>query len=151
MKRLGLLLLAICRTLYCWMFFIMSWFMIHTVYSNIRSMLQSHVNERGTIIGSVIMATYAIVFDITWWMFVRGKPALKQWAIAASLICILTYFPTAIVVWDFRGFLRAELHLWAVVSIGIFGIIIFSIPYHGWRRDQLDEVGMAPRAGHLAD
>jgi hypothetical protein len=65
MKRLGLLLLAICRTLYCWMFFIMSWFMIHTVYSNIRSMLQSHVNERGTIIGSVIMATYAIVFDIT--------------------------------------------------------------------------------------
>jgi hypothetical protein len=130
---LGVLLLAICRTVYCWMFFIMSLFMIHVVYANIHSMLQSHINERGTIIGSVIMAMYSIVFDITWWMFVRGKPALKRWAIAANLICILTYFPNAVIYWDWRGFLRAELHLPHVILIGIFGIIIFSIPYHGWR------------------
>jgi hypothetical protein len=133
MKRLGVLLLAICRTVYCWMFFIMSYFILHSVYANIRSMLQSHINERGTIIGSVNMATYAIVFDITWWMFVRGKPALKKWAIAANLICILIYFPAAVIYWDWRGFLRDELNLWAVILIGIFGIVIFSIPYHGWR------------------
>jgi hypothetical protein len=122
------------------MFFVMSLFMVHFVYASIRSMLQSHIAERGSIIGSVIMAVYSIVFDITWWMSVRDKPALKQWAIAANLICILTYFPAAVIYWNWRGFLRDELSLWAVILIGICGIIIFSIPYHGWRRDQLDEV-----------
>ena len=141
MKRLGVLLLSICRTVYCWMFFIMSFFIIHSAYTSIRSALQSHINERGSIIGSMIMAVYASVFDITWWMFVRGKPALKQWAIAANLICVLTYFPAAVVYWNWRGFLRAENHLPHVISIGIFGIIIFSIPYHGWRRNHLDEAG----------
>jgi len=143
MGSLGMLLLAVCRTAYCWGLFIMSWFMIHTVYTNIRTMLQSHMNERGTIIGSVTMAIYAIVFDVTWWMFVRQKPALKRWAIAANLICVLFFFPNAVIYWNWRGFLRAELGLWVVILIGIFGIIIFSIPYHGWRRDQSDEVARA--------
>src|SRR5271170_3878649 len=97
MARLGVLLLAICRTVYCWTFFIMSLFMINYVYSNVRSMLQSHMVTIGIVLSIVMMAAYSIVFDITWWMFVRGKPALKKWAIAANLICILTYFPAAVV------------------------------------------------------
>jgi len=113
------------------MFLITSFFIIHFVYANIRSMQQSY--ERGKIIGSMNMAAYAVVFVITWWMFVRGKPALKRWAIAANLICILVYLPAAVIYWNWRGFLRDELDLWAVVLIGIFGIIIFSIPYQGWR------------------
>jgi hypothetical protein len=28
--------------------------------------------------------------------------------------------------------LRSELNLWPLILFGIFGIIIFSIPYHGW-------------------
>ena len=128
-----MLLHAICRTVYCWMFLIMSFYILHFVYRNILSMLQAHVAERGKIIGSVNMATYAIVFDITWWMFIRGKPALKKWAIAANLICIFIYFPAAIFWWDWRGFLRAERGVWPLILIGIFGIIIFSIPYRGWR------------------
>jgi hypothetical protein len=140
MKPLGVLLLAICRTVYCWMFFIMSFFMIYSVYASIRSALQTHINEGRSIWGGVNMAAYSIVFDITWWMFVRRKPALKQWAIAANLICILTYLPVALVYWNWRSFLRVELNFWPVILIGIFGIIIFSIPYHGWRLDQLDEV-----------
>jgi hypothetical protein len=96
-------------------------------------MLQSRTADRGSIVGTVVMAVYSIVFDITWWMFVRGKPAVKQWAIAANLICILTYFPVAIVYLDWRRFLRDELDSWAVVLIGILGIIIFCIPYRGWR------------------
>jgi hypothetical protein len=115
------------------MFFIMSYFIFHVAYENIRSMLQSHIAERGKIFGSVNMAAYALVFDVTWWLFVRGKPALKKWAIAANLICIFIYFPAAIFWWDWRGFLRGELDLWPVELIGIFGIIIFSIPYRGWR------------------
>jgi hypothetical protein len=141
MKQFGMLLLAICRTVYCWAFFIMSFFIIHTAYANIHGMLQTHANERGTIIGSVTMAVYSIVFDVTWWMFIRGKPALKRWAIAANLICIFIYFPNAVIYWNWRGFLRAELGLWAVVLIGIFGIVIFSIPYHGWRRNSEGQMG----------
>ena len=78
MNRLGVLLLAIGRSVYCWMFFIMSFFIIHFVYASIRSMLQSHMAEKQSIISSVIMAMYSMVFDITWWMFVRGKPGLKE-------------------------------------------------------------------------
>jgi drug/metabolite transporter (DMT)-like permease len=96
-------------------------------------MLQSHIAERGSIIGSVIMAMYSFVFVITWWMFVRGKPALKQWAIAANFICMLTYLPVAVVYWEWRRFLRDEHDWWPFILVGIFGIIIFSIPYHGGR------------------
>jgi hypothetical protein len=140
MKPLGLVLLALCRTVYCWMFLVMSYFMFHTAYTNIQSALQTHVFERRTLLGGASMAVYAIVFDITWWMFVRGKPALKPWAIAANLICALIYLPGALFYWNWRGFLRAELDVWILVLIGILGIIIFSIPYQGWRRKQLDEL-----------
>jgi hypothetical protein len=143
MARLAVLLLAICRAVYCWVFFIMSLFMINYVYSNVRSMLQSHIATIGIILSIVMMAAYSIVFVITWWMFVRGKPALKQWAIAANLICILAYFPAAVVYWNWRGFLRAELGMRHVILIGIFGIIIFSIPYHGWRhKSQIPVTGV---------
>lgn len=110
-KRLGVLLQAICRAVYCWMFLFMSYFILHTVYTNIRSMLHAHAVDKGSVVSSLIMATYAIVFDVTWWMFIRGKPVLKKWAIGANVICILIYFPAAVVYWNWRGFLIGELGL----------------------------------------
>ena len=133
MKRLGVLLLAICRTVYCWMFFFTSLFMFHFVYTSIRSMLHSHRVTEGDIVSTGMMATYALVFDITWWLFVRGKPAFKKWVMAANLICILPHLPAGIVYWNWRGFLEAERGVLGLISVGIVGIIIFSIPYHGWR------------------
>jgi hypothetical protein len=99
-------------------------------------MVQVHAVKKGVIIGSAITVAYALVFDIAWWMFVRRKPALKKWAIAANAICILIYFPPAIIYWNWRGFLAGELELWPVILIGVFGIIIFNIPYSGWRQEQ---------------
>jgi hypothetical protein len=80
----------------------------------------------------MIIAIYSIVFGIAWWMIFRGKPALKQWAIAANLIIIFTYVP-ALISWNWRGVLKDELQWWPAILLGIFGIIIFSIPYHGRR------------------
>jgi hypothetical protein len=105
--------------------------MINYIYASTRCALQSQIAIKDIIMNCVIMV-YSIVFDITWWMFVRGKPALKQWAIAENLICIFIFSPTAVVYWNWRGFLRAELGWWPVILIGVFGIIIFSIPYRGW-------------------
>jgi len=125
-------LLPTCRTLYCSMFFLMSLFMIGTVYMNIRSVLQSHTAVRGTLIGILMMCTYALVFDIVWWMSFRNKTGLKSWAIAANLILIFTWVPV-LAGGSWRSFLRAEIDWWPVIAIGIVGVIIFSIPY-GWDR-----------------
>ena len=138
MKRLGVLLLAICRTVYCWMFLIWSLGSVYVVSIGIRHLGPTRLFDKGAIATSTIFTIYSVVFGIAWWMIVRGKPALKRWAIAANLIYIFFYFP--VVFWDWRGVLKNELNSWPVVLIGIFGIIIFSIPYHGWRRDHLDEV-----------
>ncbi|MGA2277456.1 MAG: hypothetical protein ABSG00_07620, partial [Terracidiphilus sp.] len=78
---------------------------------------------------------YFVVFGVAWWMLLRSKSALRLWAIAANLIFIFTYAPT-LVAGDWRGVLRDEIEWWPVILVGIFGIIIFCIPYHGWRRDQ---------------
>jgi len=138
MVRLGVLLLAICRVVYCWMFLVWSLGSIYMVSINIRRVMRTHLIDKGAIGTSTIFPIYSVVFGIAWWMIVRGKPALKRWAIAANLILIFFYVPT-LVAGDWRGVLRDELESWAVILIGIFGIIIFSIPYHGWRRNHLDE------------
>jgi hypothetical protein len=80
----------------------------------------------------MVIATYSIVLGIAWWMIFRGKPASKQWAIAANLIIIFTFVP-ALLTWNWQGVMKAELQWWPAILFGIFGIIIFSIPYRGRR------------------
>jgi hypothetical protein len=132
MNRLGVLLLAICRTLYCWMFLCWSAALIYAFCSNIRSLVRTHSVERGDVITNVSFAVYSIVLAIAWWMILRGKPALKQWAIAANIVFIFNYLP-ALVTGNWRGVFEAEREWWPVILVGIIGIIIFSIPYKVWR------------------
>jgi hypothetical protein len=132
MKRFGVLLLAICRTVYCWMFLIGSLGAADGVSIGVRRMAQTHLVDKGTFGADIIFTIYSIVFGIAWWMVLRGKPALTRWAIAANLIFIFFYIP-GLLGGDWRGILRVELEAWPVLLFGFFGIIIFSIPYHGWR------------------
>jgi hypothetical protein len=132
MKKIGVLLLTACRTLYCWIFPFLSLFGIGYVYMRIQHYAQTHLLDTVAIFSDSIMVVYFVVLGIAWWMIFRGKPALKKWAIAANLVLIFTYVP-AIVTGNWRGVLRDELEWWPVILIGTFGIIIFSIPYHGWR------------------
>jgi hypothetical protein len=131
MKRIGVLLLAICRTVYCYVFLFWSLLSVYIVSIGIRHMARTHLVDKGAFVTSTIFTIYSVVFGIAWWMIVRGKPTLKRWAITANLILIFTYFP--LVFWDWRGVLKDELDSWRGILIGIFGIIVFSIPYHGWR------------------
>jgi hypothetical protein len=131
MKRLGVLLLAICRTVYCWMFLLWSLGSVYIVFINIRHLALTQLANKGAIATSTTFAIYSVVFGIAWWMILRGKPALKRWSIAANLIFIFLYFPVAF--WDWRGVLNDELKSWPIIVLGIFGIVIFSIPYHGWK------------------
>jgi hypothetical protein len=133
MKWLGLRLLAICRNAYCWVFFALSISMTYVVCNDLRSLARTHLVDRGDIVSNITLSIYSIVLGIAWWMIFRGKPALKQWAIAANTILILNYVP-ALIFGNWRGVLKAELDWWPIIFMGIFGIIIFSIPYHGWRR-----------------
>ena len=130
--RVEVLLLAMCRTVYCWIFFISSLFMSHTVYLEILKMARLHIVERGSIVGVTSNAVYSIIWGIAWWMIFRGKPTSRHWATAANLVIIFTFVP-ALVSWNWRIFLILELGSWPTILFGIFGIIIFSIPYHGWR------------------
>jgi hypothetical protein len=130
MKRFGVLLQAICRTVYCWMLFLWSLGSVYGVSINIRN--------KGAIATSITLTIYSVIFGIAWWMIIRGKPTLKRWAIAANLIFIFFYFPA--VFWNWRSVLIDEFNSWPVIIIGIFGIIIFSIPYHGWRVAQISNL-----------
>ena len=132
MMRLAVLLLAICRTLYCWIFFIFSWPGIYVGYTNILRMVRLHRIETVGIYSNIIIAFYSIVFGIAGWMILRGKPASKQWAIAANLVIVFTFVP-ALVTGHWRDVLKLELQWWPAILFGMFGIIIFNIPYHGWR------------------
>jgi len=136
MKRVGVLLLATCRSVYCWMFLFWSLGSVDMAFINIRRVVRTHFVDKGAIGTSTIFPIYSVVFGIAWWMIVRGKPASKRWAVAANLILIFFYLP--LVFWGWRGVLEDELNWWPVILMGIFGIIIFGIPYHGWRRDHLD-------------
>ena len=122
MKRIGVLLLAASRALYCWMFLILSLFGVESIY-HMRSRLRAP---------ALLLVAYYVVFGIAWWMIFRRKPALKKWAIAANSILIFFWWPP-LLDWNWRLFLENERRWWPVILIGTFGIIIFSIPYHGWR------------------
>jgi hypothetical protein len=131
MKRLGVLLLAIGRTVYCWMFLFWSLGSAYMVSINIRRLVLTHVADEGALVSSTLFTIYSVVFGIAWCMIVRGNPALRRWAIAANLILIFFYVPLAL--WGWRGVLKDELNSWPVILIGILGTVIFTIPYHGWR------------------
>lgn len=131
MKTLGVLLLAFCRTVYCWIFFVLSALEMYVVCTNIRTLMLTHSITRGDILSNVSFATYSIVSGAAWWMILRGKPALKKWAIAASLVLVFV-FP-ALVNGNWRWVLKAELSVWPIILTGIFGTVVFSIPYRGWR------------------
>jgi hypothetical protein len=131
-KGFALLALAICRQVYCWAFLLGSIFGFRYLYRSIRDLMQSHLVGIGDIATITTFAVYSIVWFIAWWMILREKPAAKRWAIAANLILIFTYLP-GIVTGTWQGVLKAERVWWPFILIGIFGIIIFSIPYHGWR------------------
>jgi hypothetical protein len=96
-------------------------------------MARLHLVEKGDIPSNIICAIYSIILSIAWWMIFRGKPAIKQWAVAANLVLIFTYLVPALLYWNWQYFLKAEHDWWPVILIGIFGTIIFTIPYHGWR------------------
>jgi hypothetical protein len=132
MSRLGMLLLAICRVAYCWMFLIFSWPGPYVAYTNILRMERLHRVEIAGIYSNVLIAAYSIVLGITSWMIFIGKPASKRWAIAANLIIIFPFVP-AIITGHWRGVLKSELQWWPAVLFGIFGIVIFCIPYRGLR------------------
>lgn len=104
---------------------------IYVACTNMLSMAQSHVRWNDYY-GYTIIAIYSIVCGIAWWMIFRDKPALKRWAIAANLTFIFSYLP-ALVTGSWRDVLKAERAWWPFILFGIFGIIIFSIPYHEWR------------------
>ncbi|HVC48319.1 MAG TPA: hypothetical protein VND90_13835 [Terracidiphilus sp.] len=131
-KGFALLALAICRQVYCWTFLIGSYFGFRYVYRSIRGLMQSPLVDTGHIVSITSNAIYSVVWVIAWWMILRKKPAAKRWAIAANLILIFTYLPV-LMFGNWRGFLKLELDWWQFILIGIFGIIIFSVPYHGWR------------------
>ena len=65
---LRVLLLGNIRCVYCWMFLIMSFFIIHFVYANRFAVCSNRMRE-GRLSSSVNMAAYAMVFVITWWMY----------------------------------------------------------------------------------
>lgn len=128
----ALLVLAAFRTVYCWAFLIASFFEIHRAYNDIRGLMQTHAVNIGNIVSNTSITAYSIVWTIAWWMILRKKPTANRWAIAANIIFIFDYFPL-LAFGNWRGFLAAERAWWLFILVGIFGIIIFSIPYHGWR------------------
>ena len=135
MKKIGLLLLAACRTLYCWMFFLISLFGFHWVYTRVRDFTQTHLIEKLEIRAVSLLGACCLVFGMAWWTILRRRPALRKWAIAANLILICFWWPP-LLVGNWRLFWENQLGWWPVILIGTFGIVIFSIPYHGWRHKQ---------------
>jgi hypothetical protein len=131
MKQFAGLFVAICRTLYCWFFLFWSAITIYAVCSNTLLLIRSHAVEIGDIVSNMSIAAYAVVFCIAWWAIFEDRPASKRWAIAANLVLVFTYVP-GLMTGNWRGVLEAEIAWWPVTLIGIFGIIIFSIPFHGW-------------------
>jgi hypothetical protein len=130
--RFGVLLLALCRTLYCWLFFIWSLGSAYMFSITVRRTMRTHSVSRGDIAMYIILALYSVVFGIAWWMIFKGKPTLKAWAIAANLILIFFFLPLVFSGW--QGVLKEERRWGPEILIGVCGIVIFSIPYHGWRR-----------------
>jgi hypothetical protein len=135
MYRIGLKLLAVCRIVYCWIFFLSACMAIISFYYAVPKSTRSIGGV--DIYISFVFAAYSVICFIAWWKVLRDRPTSRGWAIAANLTYIFQYAPGVIVQGDWRDFLNAERDWWPVVLLGIFGIVVFSLPYHGWRKRSL--------------
>ena len=136
MSRCAVLLVGACRMLYCWMFLCWSLTSLYVSYTRFQHSLQTSSLDRGAIFSNTVLGIYAIVLGVAWYTIFKGSRSLKRWAIAACFVFIFTYVP-GLVSGDWRGVVKDELAWWPVILIGTFGIIVFSVPYHGWRRKSL--------------
>ena len=116
------------------MFFSLALFGVHWVYARVRDFAQTHLIEKLEIRAVLLLGAYFLVFGMAWWMIFRRKPALTKWAITANSILIFFWWPP-LLTWNWRLFWENERRWWPVILIGTFGIMIFSIPYHGWRHE----------------
>ena len=130
--RFALLILALFRMIYCWLFLYMSYHAIRVVYENIHSLMQTHVVVLGDIVSNVSMAVFSIICGVAWWVILRKRPWGNRWAVAANLTVCVPYLGL-IITGKWRVFFEAELGWWPFILFGIFGVVVFSIPYRGWR------------------
>jgi hypothetical protein len=135
MGRIGQLLLAICRAVYCWVFFLTAFMELMSLYYAVPKGV--HSISGVDVYVSCIFAAYSVVSCIAWWKVLRHRPASRGWAIAANLTYIFHYAPGVIVRGDWSDFVRTERDWWPVVLLGILGIIVFTFPYNGWRKRSL--------------
>jgi hypothetical protein len=71
-----------------------------------------------------------VVFGAAWWTIWKGKPSARRWGIAASLIYVLIFCLLAYFVYLSRSGSSEFLSMsWAILAIGIAGLITFSRAY----------------------
>lgn len=147
-KRMGLLVLAICRGVYCWMFLIYSIVGIHAFYASLRGPDREHLFH------NAVFLACCLVFGIAWWTLLRRKPSARQWAMAASVLIALPAFAMTITA-SWGNFPRFKLGFQVGILSGIVGILLFSIPYRGWRGRPPEAVGESasvdPDSGSLTN
>jgi hypothetical protein len=126
-KRFAALLLAICRTVYCWAFLITSIATIYHTVGLIAESIHAHEEISGYISTVILFISYSIVSGIAWWKIFRNKPMANHWAITASVMVFFIYVLTVFAGW--RAILTLMHYMWPEILFGILGVIIFSIPY----------------------
>ena len=128
----GSLLLATFRTIYCWMFLALSCFGFYGAYSNIQESLKRHSLDKVVIASNAVLVFYAVILVLAWWMILRDKRRLKRWAIAGNAVIVGVFLPL-LMLGGWRAFWEDERGWFPATIVGVFGMIIFSIPYRGWR------------------
>lgn len=134
--RLGLLLLIICRGIYCFIFFTFASCGVFVVSAEFLKMARTHSFDGSDVFAWTLMGIYTIVLGIAWWTIFRDKPVSKQWAIAANLIAVNPHVPALLISWRWQfwqNFLQTERDWWPITVFGVVGVIIFSLPYHHWQ------------------
>lgn len=126
MGRLGMGLLAVCRTVYCWAFLVLCLLEIYTIRRSFRGW---------HILTNLILTIYCVVWGAAWWAIFRSKPTQKRWAIAANIVCMFPFVPAMAFAGYWKDVLKGELSLWPFILVGATGIAVFSIPYRGLRND----------------
>lgn len=140
LTRLAVLLLTVCRGAYCCLFFFFAFSWAVAISSSILRMVRTHSFDGA---GSFILAfffAYSIVCAFAWWTIFTNKPSSRRWAIAGNVLFAIPPDPSLILlVWHRQGWhslVESERSWWVATLVGIFGMIVFSIPYHGWRHKE---------------
>jgi hypothetical protein len=130
------------------MFFLWAFCLIWAMFAEFLRMARIHSFEEAEAFVCIFFGIYSIVFAFAWWTIFVNKPASKRWAIAANLIFAIPPVPELIAAsWHWRvwhGFVESERYWWVATLIGLVGIITFSIPYHGQRREAQVPVDVLP-------